>query len=769
MSLLRVPVRLIATLVLAGSFLALAWLSPLGGGLAWAAQPVTGPLRLIVHRVEGPEEVTTEIVPGLRLRVRFSVFDDEKGQPVATKQDGGGDSGQPVQMIVDEVTYERSATPVSEATTVVMLVDNSATFAPFSQTKNYELIREKTAEALKSFGAKYVSVFAFNNTESRLTPYTLSVEEAATALKKLRPVSNSRACLLQATNNVVNDLDLWDGTSRKILVIVTGSSDTCGGVEINALAQSARDRGIEVYAVGIKGYSASDTELEAIVAPTGGVVESKTVEIGQLNISFDRVVGVVKNQWQADFVIYPLQGEKTPELVVPFGTLDVARGPLPAPITVPRDYPPPPRVSIPVQPEVTARQLKADLLFENATLIAALQVDIIDKGTLRTVFSQVITDTVSDQVLIQWPDGALETGRTYELRITALSVDGVPFPNGQGVVEFNFDPAPPTVDAFILSGPTLEDPTIGLTVTVRNVFDLGGLQLMLRNDKIQPPQVITTTQAAPEGPFVLTVPYDTLPTGEYSVIVVAVDSAGEPLTFSAPQPITLTAPSAVARLTFWLQKNPLVTVGVGLLGCLAVVGLMVLAIGGMLARRRAQIRTVDMALPERAQVQAAMTESLVSNKPVGPARPPASRKPPSGAGSGSAPQRQAPRAEADPGAAQHTMISRVMKSKRPVLELTIAEPATLTFRAEVTKSPFTLGRKAGCDAVLPVEATSGVSGQHLSLVFVQDQWMVLDEGSTYGSLIDGVVVTKGQPVPLKDGVLLGLGPRVKVKVRFKSS
>ena len=72
-------------------------------------------------------------------------------------------------------------------------------------------------------------------------------------------------------------------------------------------------------------------------------------------------------------------------------------------------------------------------------------------------------------------------------------------------------------------------------------------------------------------------------------------------------------------------------------------------------------------------------------------------------------------------------------------------------------------------AVLPVEATSGVSGSHLSLVYMQDQWMVVDEGSTYGSLIDGTVVAKGTPTPIKDGAVIGLGPRVKVKVRFKST
>lgn len=62
-----------------------------------------------------------------------------------------------MQLVVDDVPYELRGTPLNEASTVVMLIDNSATFAPFSQSKNYELIREKAAEALKSFGAKYVS------------------------------------------------------------------------------------------------------------------------------------------------------------------------------------------------------------------------------------------------------------------------------------------------------------------------------------------------------------------------------------------------------------------------------------------------------------------------------------------------------------------------------------------------------------------------------------------------------------------------------------
>ena len=764
MSLTRVSARFTASLILGLLLSALAWVLPTTEISIVAAQNDTGPLRLIVHRVEGPEEVTTEIVPGLRLRVRFSVFDDAKGQPVTAKQDGGTDSGQPVQLIVDEVPYESSARPVNDAMTVVMLIDNSATFAPFSQAKNYELIREKAAEALKSFGAKYVSVFAFNNAEARLTPYTLSVDEATTALKKLRPVSNSRSCLLQATNNVINDLANWTGTARKVLLLVTGSTDTCGGVELNALAQSARDRGIEVYAVGIRGYAASDTELRAIVEPTGGVVESQTVEIGQLNISFDRVVGVVKNQFQADFVIYPLQGEKTPELVVPFSQLDVARGPLLTPITVPRDYPPPPRVSIPVQPEVTARQMLVDLRFENATLISALLVDIVDKGTQRVAFTPTITDTVSDQILIQWPDGVLERGRAYELRVTALSADGTPFPNGQGAIEFNFDPAPPVVVSQVLHGPTLEDPTIGMTVTVGNVFDLGSLLLVLRNDKVQPPQVITSTQAAPEGPFVLPVPYETLPTGEYTVLVVAVDTQGQPMAESTPQLLTITAPSAVARLTYWLQQNPVVTGVIGLLGCLAVAGLIALAGVGLFARRRAQIRAVDMALPERAQVHAAMTESIVANKPPTAIKP-SGRKPASTGRDATTGPSLASAADAG----QHTMISRSSKTKRPVLDLTILEPSTLTFRAEVKKTPFTIGRKAGCDAVLPVEATSGVSGSHLSLVYMQDQWMVVDEGSTYGSLIDGTVVAKGTPTPIKDGAVIGLGPRVKVKVRFKST
>lgn len=77
MSLTRPSARLAAAFALTCILLAGVWLLPSAGSTpALAAQPTPGPLRLLIHRVEGPQEVTTEIVPGLRLRVRFSVFDE---------------------------------------------------------------------------------------------------------------------------------------------------------------------------------------------------------------------------------------------------------------------------------------------------------------------------------------------------------------------------------------------------------------------------------------------------------------------------------------------------------------------------------------------------------------------------------------------------------------------------------------------------------------------------------------------------------------------
>ena len=97
-----------------------------------------------------------------------------------------------------------------------------------------------------------------------------------------------------------------------------------------------------------------------------------------------------------------------------------------------------------------------------------------------------------------------------------------------------------------------------------------------------------------------------------------------------------------------------------------------------------------------------------------------------------------------------------------------AEPVIVRFQAEIRKSPFRIGRAADNDGVLPVDATSGVSGHHCVISFADGRWYVQDDKSKFGTTVNGQSAPKGQPFNLEDGALLGLGPKLKIQFRIVS-
>lgn len=102
----------------------------------------------------------------------------------------------------------------------------------------------------------------------------------------------------------------------------------------------------------------------------------------------------------------------------------------------------------------------------------------------------------------------------------------------------------------------------------------------------------------------------------------------------------------------------------------------------------------------------------------------------------------------------------------PMARITLIEPASPQFAVEMKHSPFTVGRRSGNDAVIPVDSASGVSGSHLTLLFENGQYYALDEKSTYGTTVNGQSITKGQRFPLPDGAVIGLGPKVSIQLQF---
>jgi pSer/pThr/pTyr-binding forkhead associated (FHA) protein len=98
----------------------------------------------------------------------------------------------------------------------------------------------------------------------------------------------------------------------------------------------------------------------------------------------------------------------------------------------------------------------------------------------------------------------------------------------------------------------------------------------------------------------------------------------------------------------------------------------------------------------------------------------------------------------------------------PAARLSLRFPAEPSFSVEMRHSPFRVGRRKDNDAPLPVDSSSGVSGNHLTITFERSVYFLLDETSKFGTSINGKPVTKGEPTQLTDGDLIGLGPIVKV-------
>jgi pSer/pThr/pTyr-binding forkhead associated (FHA) protein len=108
-------------------------------------------------------------------------------------------------------------------------------------------------------------------------------------------------------------------------------------------------------------------------------------------------------------------------------------------------------------------------------------------------------------------------------------------------------------------------------------------------------------------------------------------------------------------------------------------------------------------------------------------------------------------------------------TQKPAALIQILKPEAVDFSAKMEHTPFSIGRRKGNDAVLPLDSSSGVSGNHLTVTFLDGNYYVKDEKSTYGTSSNNNPMEKGKLYPLQDGDVLGLGPEVKIVFRISSS
>jgi hypothetical protein len=105
----------------------------------------------------------------------------------------------------------------------------------------------------------------------------------------------------------------------------------------------------------------------------------------------------------------------------------------------------------------------------------------------------------------------------------------------------------------------------------------------------------------------LNLPAGDLASGQYLLIVQALDSTDKVLAEAAPVKTPYQRPSAIQAVLTWLKQTPLAIAGLGGLCCLTVIGVAGL-FWFVMPKRRDRTKTVDLVLPQKERRAAPVME-----------------------------------------------------------------------------------------------------------------------------------------------------------------
>jgi len=782
-------------------FIALAMLVLLASpGLSPAAQAQTAGPTVHVHAVEPPQSVTPQTggLPGLFVRATFSLLDADgtimKSEIENTTLRLGGDS------------YTAKFSKLETDWSVVLLLDTSGTMSVGRAYTDFRTVRDGLTRALGN-APEYASfaLIPFSDRAPTLVEFTADREKIGNALKNVRPEYGKQACLNDGLYEAIAKLSSAPG--RRAVFAMTASADSCATRSEQMIADFANQNHVELYAVGVDGYTITSQELGAVTQPTGGLSEMRSA--AELSFALDNMIAVLGNQWQAVWVVYPSEGPQTAEVDVKLPDATVVAGTLS--FVSDRNYARPPTVAVAGTAQSTLGGVRFNLDIINPERIAALDVNLVSKLTGRSVYEDRLTE-LSDSILLP-ADNLVQDGE-YSLTLTALDDQGQVL-SQTDPVEFRYEPLEPSLKATVLEWPTAETPYFVVSASVQNLEGVASYRLWLEREQGGAP--INGTEVTLPAGEPLRVPVSGVRSGGYVVRVQALDQSDQILVESTELKVAYQAPGLIARLVASVQGSTIAVVGVCGLGVLAVVGLGALV--WFLAPRGRGAKNVELVLPEKARRQprgeepapapvappVAARSAPAPPRPAPaervpappPARPPVAARPAAPAPAQPAPAERVPappparppvaarpaaaapaqpaldekepaRAQPprpSPAPAQPAAVQPAVAPKPSgvLAVVSMAEPRIVPFQAEIRKTPFRIGRSADNDGPIPVEPSSGVSGHHCVVTFMDGQWYVQDDQSKFGTSVNGQAVTKGQPFQLEDGAVIGLGPRLRIE------
>jgi pSer/pThr/pTyr-binding forkhead associated (FHA) protein len=715
------------------------WLALIALPFAAVAQTV-GQATIHIHDVADPEPVTTATgSTGLSLEATFSLIDSDQQVLREVEIDSGS-------IELDGDSYGAIVQGVKIPWSIVLLVDGSATMGNFRASADFKTATTTLANSLgQAPDDTTFALISFDDRAPTSIEFTSDNESVTNAIKRLRAKSGGHSCLNDGLYEAINKLGGAPG--RRSVVVFTASADDCATHSVQDVVGLAEENRVQIYAVGLQGYSITAGDLDALVSPTGGLYTLK--DASTLSFAFGNMMNVLANQWEAKATLYPTAGNKTATLVVTLKDGTVLRS-SPISFVSTQDFVRPTEIHLIGKVQSTSIDIRFTLGVVRPEQIKQLNVAVISADTGLPVFTQSL-GTFSETNKV--PASNLVAGADYSLVVTAVDDQGRTL--SEDKADFKYEPAQATLAVESVAPPTVDQPEFVVTLATQNIEGVVKYKIWLAQEQTNAIVSGTETTIPVGEPLVL--PTGNLASGQYLLIVQALDSTDKVLAEAAPVKTAYERPTAVQAVLRFVGQSPWAIAGLTGLCCLTVIGAVGL-VWFVMPKRRDRTKTVDLVLPQKERRAAPIAEK--SEPPRSPPQEPVAVRPPS------RPPTPPPTPQAMPIPQAPPRVQAPGPAAKPAVphaRVVGLEPAGLSFTAEIDRTSFSLGRRQDNDGPIPVDSSQGVSGQHLKIIFSEGKFFVQDDKSTFGTTVNGQPVPKGRPVPLEDGAVIGLGPVVKVR------
>jgi hypothetical protein len=214
-----------------------------------------------------------------------------------------------------DATVEQPDSPIY----IALVLDASGSMGGAAQA-----MREAAIQAINNAPEEaQIAVIRFNDQIDVLTEFSEDRNRAINAVGEVLPRNLAGTCLYDATFRAIELVASAPPGRRAIIVFTDGRDELADGSvcsshvldEVIDFANQPQSR-VPIHTIGLSGGNSAinSGELRDIAGRTGGL--SVIGDQQALTSSFQQIMDALRSQWLARALIYPLQGQRTAQLLV---------------------------------------------------------------------------------------------------------------------------------------------------------------------------------------------------------------------------------------------------------------------------------------------------------------------------------------------------------------------------------------------------------------------------------------------------------------------